>query len=176
MGATTAVTERADDIVTEHTPPDVESQPNQLENTDDAPAPTVSVATCGGVVLGTSALHPVVAPVAQLMPTELPVTVPIPPPDIATASRYVLGWKVAVTVLGADIDTVQVSPDAESQPDQREKIDAVPGVAVSVTTCGGVVFATLALHPVVEPLVQARPTAAAVTVPEPVPGSETESG
>ena len=56
------------------------------------------------------------------------------------------------------------------QPDQLLKIDDPSGVAVRVTVSP---FATGALQPVAEPLVQARP--GPVTVPTPVPAVATVS-
>jgi hypothetical protein len=76
----------------------------------------------------------------------------------------VAGWNVAVTVRARVIDTVQLAPDTEEQPIQLLKIESVPGVAVSVTV---VPFATAALQPSVEPVVQAMSPPA--IVPAPVP-------
>ena len=107
-------------------------------------------------------------PVAQAMPG--PVTVPVPVPVATVVSRYVDGWKVAVTFFAAVMETVQLVPAYVLQPDQLLKIDDPSGVAVRVTVSP---FATGALQPAVDPEVQAMP--APVTVPAPVPAVATVS-
>ena len=76
--------------------------------------------------------------------------------------------KVGVTVLFAVIDTVQLVPVAESQPDQPPNTDVASGDAVSVTDEPWTNFAE---H--VRP--QSTPAGELVTVPPPVPAFWTVS-
>jgi hypothetical protein len=71
----------------------------------------------------------------QLIPAGLEVTVPLPVPDLLTVNAKLCGVtvNVAVTVRAAFIVTVQVAPDAESQPVQLANVDPEPAGAVSVT-------------------------------------------
>jgi hypothetical protein len=64
------------------------------------------------------------------MPAGDDETVPLP--DLATVS-VLRRVKAAVTLLPAVITTVQALPEALSQPDQPEKMELAPGVAVRVT-------------------------------------------
>ena len=57
----------------------------------------------------------------------------MPLPAFATFSANVLIVKVAVAVLSAVIETVQVAPFTESQPVQLVKVESTSGAAVSVT-------------------------------------------
>jgi hypothetical protein len=79
----------------------------------------------------------------------------------------VLGPNVAVTVFAALIATVQTFPETLVHPAQLAKTEVASGVAVRTTCVAGVVFGTLTVQPVVEPLVHEIPSA--VTVPLPVP-------
>jgi uncharacterized protein YlzI (FlbEa/FlbD family) len=110
-------------------------------------------------------VQPAIEPVVHAMPP--PVTVPRPVPEVLAVRSQVAGWNVAVTVLAPVIETVQVFPDTVVQPLHDQKIDPASGVAVSVTAVAGEVFATWAVQPSVEPVVQAMPPP--VTVPRPVP-------
>jgi len=66
--------------------------------------------------------------VPQLIPAGLLVTVPLP--LLVTVS---FGLKVAVTVLDADMLTLQVAPLTVAQPLQLANCQPVAGVAVRVT-------------------------------------------
>lgn len=145
--------------------PDADVQPLQLEKIDPASGAAVSVTVVAGDVFGTEAVQPAVEPLAQEMPA--PVTVPIPLPDVFAVRSQVLGWNIAVAVFAAVIDTVQTLPDTLVHPLQPEKSDAASGVAVRVTEVAGEVRGTWAVHPSVEPVVQAMPSP--VTVPAPAP-------
>jgi len=83
----------------------------------------------------------------------------------------VVGWNVAVTVFADVMVTVHVAPLTEVQPVQLFTSELASGVAVSVTVAP---FATAALQPAVDPVVQAM--SGPVTVPlAPVPDAFTVS-
>jgi hypothetical protein len=164
-GPNEAVTDVARVTETVQTLPDTEVQPYQLVKTDPASAVAVSVTLVGGIVLATFAVHPAVEPVVQAMPGA--VTVPRPVPEVFVVRSQVAGPNDAVTLLAPAMETTQTFPEMEVQPLQLEKTEPASAVAVRVTLVAGVVFATLAVHPAVEPVVQVMP--GAVTVPRPVP-------
>ena len=68
----------------------------------------------------------------HVIPVGVLVTVPLPVPAFVTVSAKV-GSKVAVTVVAADIVTVQEPVPEHPPPLQPLKIDPESGVAVSVT-------------------------------------------
>ena len=68
------------------------------------------------------------------MPAGLLVTVPEPLPDLAAVRTDVPRVNEAVAVLLEVTVTVQLLPEAESQPDQLEKLEPAAAVAVKVTT------------------------------------------
>jgi hypothetical protein len=72
-----------------------------------------------------------------------------------------------VTLFAELIVTVQTFPLTVVQPVQRAKVELPSGVAVSVTTLAGVVFATVAVQ-VVPPQVSVGPSAVTVPFPGPV--------
>jgi len=76
----------------------------------------------------------------------------------------VLELNVAWTLLSEPSVTLQLVPEADSQPDQPANTDPLPAVAVSVT---GVPAGSVALH--VAPQLIPFPE----TVPEPTPAVET---
>nr|WP_040335034.1 hypothetical protein [Candidatus Magnetobacterium casensis] len=97
-------------------------------------------------------------------PVEV-VTTPVPEPDLVTVSVYFCvppPVNVAVTLLAADIVTVQVALVPEQSPLQPVKVEPESAAAVRVTE---VSLAKPAEH--VEP--QLIPDGELVTVPEPVP-------
>src|SRR6266850_2411787 len=112
-------------MVTVHVVPDTVSQPFHPANVDPLAALAVSV-TLVPVAYGSEQSPP------QLMPGGFELTLPVPAPAWAT-DRVGGESKVAVTVLDAFMVTVQVVPDAVSQPFQPAKIDPLAALAVSVT-------------------------------------------
>jgi hypothetical protein len=159
-------------MLTLQTVPATVVQPDQLAKTEVASGVAVSVTTVAGVVFGTDALHTPVAPAPQSMPP--PLTFPLPVPPVVTASGYVLGENVAMTNQDPLTDTVQTSPVAEVQPSQLVKTDPASGVAVRVTTVGGLVLGTEMLHTPLPPVAQSMPPP--LTRPFPVPEATTVSG
>ena len=103
----------------------------------------------------------------QLMPDGLETTDPTPVPERETV-RSGFTRKVAVTVLAAVIDTVQVLAVPVQAPDHLSKMDPAAGDAVSVTV---VPFAKVAVQ--VGPHVM--PAGEDLTVPGPPPLRETVS-
>ncbi len=123
--AKVAVTARAWLIVTWQVELEPEQSPDQPVNADPADAVAVSVTTAPSPKL---AEH--VAP--QLIPLGLESTEPLPAPARVTVS--VCGTpKVAVTSRAWLIVTWHVVLVPEQSPDQPEKLDPPPAVAVSVT-------------------------------------------
>jgi hypothetical protein len=158
LGWNVAVTVFAAVTVTVHVAPLTVVQPVQLFRIELASGVAVSVTV---PPFATGAVQPSVEPAMQAMPG--PVTVPLPPCATAfTVNGYVLGWNVAVTVFADVTVTVHVAPLTLVQPVQLFRIEVASGVAVSVTVPP---FATLVVHPTVEPAVQAMP--GPVTVPTP---------
>src|SRR5205807_7562204 len=99
----------------------------------------------------------------QLNPAGSEVTVPLlMMPVLLTVRVNVCRVKVAVTDLAALMLTVQVVPEAASQPLQPVNVDPVAGVAVRVTT----VPLSKAAEQVAPQLI---PAGSEVTVPLPVP-------
>ena len=74
-----------------------------------------------------------------------------------------------MTVLAADIVTVQVVPLTESQPAQLAKAEPVTGTVVRITL-------PLKLYEQVVPVPQLIPAGLLVTIPVPVPALATVSG
>jgi hypothetical protein len=105
--------------------------------------------------------------VGQLIPEGELDTVPLPVPASVTASKKLAGvvLKVAVTACAAFIVTLQV-PVPEQAPLQPAKVEPVPGAAVSVTIVPLAKFAEQAVG-------QLIPVGLLVTVPLPVPASDT---
>jgi hypothetical protein len=68
-----------------------------------------------------------------VIPAGLEVTVPPPLPDLLTVNANVCTVKAAVTVFAAVIETVQVAPDAVSQPFQLANVEPALAAAVKVT-------------------------------------------
>jgi len=101
----------------------------------------------------------------QVMPVGLLVTLPAPVPALETVSVKV-GVKVAVTVVAAEIVTVQAPGPEQPPPLQPLKVEPAAGAAVSVTA---VPFVKLAAQ--VAP--QVIPPGELVTVPLPVPAEVT---
>src|SRR6266700_7579318 len=95
------------------------------------------------------------------MPAGLEVTVPVPPPCLATV-RVLSGSKVAVTDLLASSVTVQVPLPEQPPPDQPTREEPAAAVAVSVTE-----VPCLKACVQVEP--QLMPAGVEVTVPVPLP-------
>jgi hypothetical protein len=119
----------------------------------------------------TRAVHPSGVALAQLRPA--PVTLPDPLSVAVTANAF--GSNFAVTYFAALIVTVQLAgaPATGLQPVQLLNTELASGVAVSVTVSYAALlpgFATAAVHPAVEPVVQLRP--APEIVPTPVPSVE----
>jgi hypothetical protein len=166
-----AVTVLAADIVTVHTFPETVEHPLHDVNVEGALGVAVSVTTVAGDVFGTVAVQPAVEPVVQEIPG--PLTVPTPVPDVRTVSAQVAGWNVAVTDLAPVIETVQVLPEKDVHPLHDQRMEPGFAAAVSVTLVAGVVFATLAVQPDVDPVVHEIP--GPVTVPAPVPEVRTVS-
>lgn len=100
--------------------------PDQPAKADPAAAAAVSVTD---VPLVKDAEH--VLP--QEMPAGLEVTVPEPVPDFETASAVALEVKVAVTLLAAVIETVQVPVPEQPSPDHPLNTDPTEAAALSVT-------------------------------------------
>jgi hypothetical protein len=170
LGAKVAVTVRAPVIETVQRAPETLVHPDQPVKIDAASSgAAVSVTAVAGEVFGTAVVQPAVEPLVQEMSS--PVTVPFPRPLVLTVSAQVLGANVAETVRAAVTETVQTFPEYDVQPDQRDRIELGPGVAVSVTTAGGEVTGTSAVHPEVEPVVHEIPPPS--TVPVPVPPATT---
>jgi hypothetical protein len=161
LGWNVAMTVFADVIVTVQIAPFVVVHPVQLLNSDVAFGTAVSVIVAP---FGSTYVHPVVE--LQSIPSPW-TTPPAPVPAVFTVSAYVLGMKVAVTVLAPVIETVQTFPNTVVQPLHPVRIDPSSGVAVSVTAVAGEVLGTETVHPAVEPVVQEMPSP--VTVPRPVP-------
>jgi hypothetical protein len=151
--------------VTVQVVPEAERHPDHPAKTEAASGVAVKVTSVEGVVFGTDAVQPAVEPDAQATPG--PVTVPAPGPFGFTVSGHVLGWNVAYTVRAPPTLTVQLAPETVRHPDQPAKTELPSGVATSVTSVAGLVFGMGAVHPAVEPDVQAMP--GPVTVPTPVP-------
>ena len=134
--------------------------------------------------LATSAEQPTVDPEVQEMPLPgakpalVPVTVPEPAPLMVTVSRKVAGWKLASAVFAEVMETVQVGEVPEQAPVQPLKMEPVAGEAERATVAP---FATSAVQPAVDPVVQERlppggkPVLVPVTVPEPAPEVATVS-
>jgi hypothetical protein len=151
----------------------------QLLKTELASGVAVSVTVLYAVVLpgfGTTLVHPSDEPVVQLRPA--PAMVPAPFPVVAAMSVQVLGSNWAETYFAALMVTVQTfgEPLTGVHPDQLLKTELASGVAVSVTVlyaieAGG--FATWAVHPTADPLVQLRP--APEIVPTPFPDGDAVS-
>ena len=68
----------------------------------------------------------------HVIPVGVLVTVPLPVPAFVTVSAKV-GSKVAVTVVAADMVTMQAPVPEQFPPVQPVKVESVVGVAVSVT-------------------------------------------
>jgi hypothetical protein len=116
-------------IVTLQTAPLVESHPLQLTKVD--PASGAAVRETAVPLPYDAAQLEAFGP--QLIPESADVTVPRPVPDLFTVSVDVGVVNVAVTDRDALIVTVQVVPDAVSQPFHAEKTEPLSVVAVSVT-------------------------------------------
>jgi hypothetical protein len=84
--------------------------------------------------------------------------------SIPDVTAQLAGWNVALTVLALVTATEQTGPTTLVQPDHDVKIEPASGAAVNVTTCAGVVFATLTVH---TPLAQVSPSPP--TLPFPIP-------
>jgi len=121
-----AVTDLARFVATVQVWPETVSQPVHPVNPDNRAGLAVSVTT---TLLAYDAEH--VDP--QSIPAGLDVTVPLPRPALLTVSVKYWRLKVAVTDLAAVTLTVQVVPDAESQPLHPPKREPLFGTAVSVT-------------------------------------------
>jgi hypothetical protein len=110
-------------------------------------------------------------PLLHAMPAGADVTVPEPPPAVASASTPVLGEKVAVTVCAALTRTVHGPvPTHPPVPLQPRKMLPAKGVAVRVTAVETVT--DVSQLPLCRPLpapVHAIPAGADATLPAPVP-------
>jgi hypothetical protein len=106
----------------------------------------------------------------QLMPAGLLRMVPVPVPPPVTVSVYCGGaaLKVAVTLMLAEMVTVQVAVPVQPPPDQPANVEPDPAAAVNVT---GVPLAKLALQTVP----QLIPAGLLVMDPAPVPALTTVS-
>jgi hypothetical protein len=142
--------------------------PDQLENV--LPAAGVSVSVMG-VPAGNVTEQPVVAPLVQLIPAGLLVTVPVPPPAVVTVNTSpVRTLKVAVTVPFALRVGLQIEVPEQPSPVQPPNEELLPGVEVSVT---GVFGVKLAEQPAVEPAEQLIPAGLLMTIPAPTPTTAT---
>jgi hypothetical protein len=155
-----AVTDFAALIVTLQVPVPLQA-PLQPANVDPAAALAVSVTT---VPLLKFALQMV----PQLIPAGLLVTVPVPVPALVTLNLNAGTLNVAVTDFAALIVTLQV-PVPVQAPLQPANVEPAVALAVSVAT---VPLLKLAL----QVPGQLIPVGLLVTVPVPVPASETVSG
>jgi stage V sporulation protein SpoVS len=159
----TAVTALADDIVTVHWLPSVESHPDQDVNVEPEFAAAVSTTDVPDVYDAVPVL-----PFHERVPLD-GVTVPEPVPDFVTVRVYVTGAtavNTAVTPLADDIATVHWLPSVELHPDQDVNVEPLSDDdvdAVSTTEVPDVYDAVPVL-----PL-QVRVPLDGVTVPEPVP-------
>src|SRR5213076_756951 len=126
IGVKVAVTVAAADIVTVQGPMPVQPPALQPAKTELVPGVAVSTTTVPLAKLAVQA-----AP--QLMSPGVPVTVPVPAPLRVTVNKKV-GVKVAVTVVAADIVTVQGPVPVQPPPLQPRKTEPALGVAVSTTT------------------------------------------
>jgi hypothetical protein len=124
-----AVTVRDPFMVTPQTAPFVESHPLQLTKVD--PVSGVAVSETAVPLPYDAAQLGEFGP--QLIPESAEVTVPRPVPALFTVSVGVGVVNVAVTDRDAFIVTVQLVPDAVSQPFHAEKTEPFSVVAVSVT-------------------------------------------
>jgi hypothetical protein len=144
-----AVTDKVQVAVPVQPPPD---QPVKAE-----PVAGTAVRTTLAVALKSAAQ---VAP--QLMPAGADVTVPVPLPARTIVREFCGGAKVAVTVVAADIVTVQVLVPEQPPPDQPANTDPVAAVAVKTTLAP-------ALKGAAQVAPQVIPAGAEVTDPVPVP-------
>src|SRR5439155_14989 len=158
MSVNVAVTVVAALRVTVQAPGPEQPPPLQPLKVEPAAGAAVSVTAVPLVKLAAQ-----VAP--QVMPAGLLVTVPAPAPALETVSTRA-GVKVAVTVVAAEIVTVQAPVPEQPPPLQPVKVEPAAGAAVSVTA---VPLAKLAEQ--VAP--QVIPAGLLVTVPVPVPALET---
>ena len=165
--ANDAVTELAAFNVTLHVVVPVQP-PDQLENVLPAAGVPVSVM---GAPAGNVTEQPVVAPVVQLIPAGLLVTVPVPPPAVVTVNTSpVRTLKVAVTVPLALRVGLQIEVPEQQSPVQPPNEELLIAAEVSVT---GVFGGKIAEQPVVEPDEQLIPAGLLVTVPVPSPTTAT---
>ena len=156
-----AVTASAAVIVTEHPPVPVQPAPLQPANVDPSAAVAVSATTEPLAKLAEQA-------VGQLIPAGALVTLPAPPPasDTLSANVLALAVKFAVTAAFAVIVKVQVLVPSQRAPPHPANVEFVFGAAVSVIAVPLAKFAVQAVG-------QLIPAGLLVTVPPPVPASET---
>jgi len=160
-GVKVAVTVVAAEIVTVQLP--VPEQPPPVQPVKVEPAAGAAVSVMAAPL---AKLAEQVAP--QVIPAGLLVTVPVPAPAGVTVNTKV-GAKVAVTVVAAEIVTVQAPVPVHPPPLQPLKVEPAAGAAVSVTAVPLVKLAEQ-----VAP--QAMPAGELVTVPLPVPAGATVRG
>src|SRR5438445_771771 len=132
------------------------------------PVQPLKVEPAAGAAVSVTAV-PLVKLAAQVAPQVMPagalVTAPLPVPALLTVSVKV-GVKVAVTVVAAEMVTVQVPVPEQPPPVQPAKVEPAAGAAVSVTV---VPLAKLAA----QVALQSMPAGELVTVPLPVPAGAT---
>src|SRR5258705_3117108 len=122
-GAKVAVTAGAAFMVTAQVPVPVQPPPLQPVNVEPAAGVAVRVTTV-----------PLVKPVAQVAPQEIPagalVMLPLPAPDVATVSVNEDCTNVAVTEAAALMVTVQAPVPVQPPPLQPVNVEPAAGVAV----------------------------------------------
>src|SRR5439155_10840692 len=126
VGVKVAVTVVAAEIVTVQAPGPEQPPPLQPLKVEPAAGAAVSVTAVPFVKLAAQ-----VAP--QVIPPGELVTVPLPVPAGVTVRAKVWGVKVAVTVVAAEIVTVQLPVAEQAPPLQPLKVEPGAGAAVSVT-------------------------------------------